>query len=203
MWHQRLAKPFLEAKIPLFIDKPLSDSIEEAEDIVSTAKENDAFLMSCSALRYARELEEAQKEIDNIGPILTGSAVGPGDLIYYGIHPLELAYTVMGPGIKSVQNVGRMDRNIVKIAYEDGRSLVLQVFKGIAYVFHLSLYGEKGWKDITVKDSAYFYWNMLNHFLRMVRERRPPFPPEHTLEMIKTLVSAKESLKTGKEIFLN
>ena len=203
MRHQRLAKPFLEARIPLFIDKPLSDNIGEAEDIVSTARENDVPLMSCSALRYARELEEARKDIENIGTILTGSAVGPGDLIYYWIHPLELAYTVMGPGIESVQNVGKTDRNIVRIAYRDRRSLVLQVFKGIAYVFHLTLYGEKGWKGITVKDSAYFYWNMLNHFLQMVNERRPPFPMEHTLEIIKTLASAKESLETGKEIFLS
>jgi len=200
--HQKLAFPFLEKRIPLFIDKPLSNDVKEAEKIVAMAQENNVLLMSCSALRYSRELKEAQEEIDAIKPIITASAYGPNDLVYYGIHPLELCYTVMGPGVESVYNVGKEDRHIVRIAYKDGRTIVLQVFKDACNVFHLNLYGKKGWKSIIVKDSAYFYWNMLNHFLWMVKERKYPIPLENMLEIIKILMSAKESLETGKEVLL-
>lgn len=200
MQHQTWARPFLERRIPVFVDKPLSSSIEEAEGIIDTAFENDALLLSCSALRYARELEEAQKDIDAIGPILTGSVIGPGDLVWYGIHPLELVYSVMGPGVESVWNIGTKDCSIVKIGYIDGRTVVLQVFKGIAYVFHMSLYGKNGWKSIVVSDSSYFYWNLMEHFVWMVKNKKNPIPLEQTLEIIKILASSRKSLERREKI---
>ena len=200
--HQKRAFPLLDKGIPLFIDKPLSNDYEEARQIVTMAQENNTPIMSCSALRYARELEEASAEIETIKPIMTASVFGPGDLVYYGVHPLELCYTVMGPGVESVYNVGKEGKSIVRITYKDGRTMVLQVFKETCHVFHLNLYGKRGCKTILVEDGDYFYWNMLNHFLGMAKERKQPIPSEEILEIIKILMSAKKSLETGKEIVL-
>lgn len=199
MKHQRRAIPFLKAGLPTFIDKPLSPSIEEAEELIGLARENKAPFMSCSALRYAKEVEEFLAKKEEIGELLTGNSTCSGDLIFYGIHAMEQLYVCIGPGIKSVQNVGEEGRDIVIITKNDGRKFVLTVYKEISYLFQMNLYGTKGWREVRVEDSDYFYSNMLKAFVRMIETKEPPFPPEETLEIIKTLVLARFSAKKGGE----
>jgi predicted dehydrogenase len=73
MAHQRRARPFLEAGIPTFIDKSLSPDPSEAAEIIALAQSRGTPLMSCSALRYAKELMEAQDRIAGLG----GSSAAP------------------------------------------------------------------------------------------------------------------------------
>ena len=203
MEHQRRAVPFLQAGLPTFVDKPLSPSIEEAEGLVKLAKRYDAPFMSCSALRYAKEVEEFLAEKEKVGEILTGSSICSGDLIFYGIHALEQLYVCIGPGIECVQNMGEEGRDIVVITKYDGRKFVLIVYREISYLFQMNLYGTEGWWEVKVEDSDYFYSNMLRAFLKMVETRELPFPPEETLEIIRTLVSARISARRGGEkVFL-
>jgi len=159
--------------------------------------------MSCSALRYAKEVEEFLAKKEEIGEILTGNSICSGDLIFYGIHAMEQLYVCFGPGIRSVQNVGEGGRDIVIITKEDGRKFVLTVYKEISYLFQMNLYGTKGWREIRVEDSDYFYSNMLKAFLKMVETKEPPFLAEETLEIIKTLVLARQSAqKKGEIVYL-
>jgi len=203
MEHQRRAGPFLRAGIPTMIDKPLSPDVDEAAGLVALAREHKAPLMSCSALRYAREVEEFKRTMGGLGRILTGNSICSGDLIYYGIHALEQLYVIVGPGIRCVQNVGESDKDIVVITMEDGRRFVLSVYKEISYLFQMNLYGTKGWGEVKVEDSDYFYSKMLEAFLWMVRTRQMPFPPEETLEITKALILARRSAaEKGKVMYV-
>ena len=193
MNHQKRAAPFLEAGIPTMVDKPLSPNIEEAVALVELAREHETPMMSCSALRYAKEVAEFIENRDEIGGILTGNTVCKGDLIYYGIHALEQLYVVVGPGIEAVQNVGETGRDIVLITLKDRRRFVLTVYKDVSYLFQMNLYGTKGWREVRVEDSNHFYSKMLEAFVRMVKTNETPFPTEETIEIIKTLVLARKS----------
>jgi hypothetical protein len=166
--------------------------------------------MSCSALRYAREIGDAASVLDASGEVDCSVAICQGqymeseNLIHYGIHPLELAYAVLGSGAKSVQNIGEGERNIVKITYRDGSILMLLVFPDMAQVFQLQVYGKNGHVSINVQDWDYFYWNMLNTFITSVQNAALPIPLEETFEIIQVLISGVESLrKGGKTISLN
>jgi len=200
--HQKYAERFLRAGIPTFIDKPLSRDWREAASILALAEELGTPCMSSSALRYAREVDEAWEQIEAIAPIKLAVAVGPNELIYYGIHPAELMHRVLGPGVLSVHNVGRERLNVVRLAYADGRIGVLCVSEEIGYVFELRLYGEKGSVTVTVNDGAAFYRNMLAAAIGMVRTGVPPIPYSSTLEIIKTLDGAKRSLASGLPVEL-
>lgn len=200
MKHQKRAIPFLKTGLPTFVDKPLSPSYEEAEEIVNLAREHKAPFMSCSALRYAKEVEEFLAKKEEIGEILTGNSICKGDLVFYGIHAMEQLYVCIGPGIRCVQNVGKEGEDIVVITKKDGKKFLLTVYKEISYLFQMNLYGTKGWREVRVEDSDYFYSNMLKAFVKMVETKEPPFPPEETLEIIKTLVLARRSAQKGGEI---
>ncbi|MCK4245134.1 MAG: Gfo/Idh/MocA family oxidoreductase, partial [Candidatus Omnitrophica bacterium] len=186
--HQRRVVPFLKAGLPTFIDKALSPDIKEAEKIIALAKKYNAPIMSASALRYAKEVEKFKREKNQLGDILTGFAICGGDLVFYGIHAFELLYSVTGPGIKSVRNIGSRDKDMVVVKYKDGRNFILTVYRKTKYLFQMNLYGTKGWREVNVTDSDYYYSHMLKVFVKMVRTKREPFPPGETLEIIKVLV---------------
>lgn len=193
MQHQKRARYFLEAGISTFIDKPLALSITEAEELAALAARQSTPLMSCSALRFACETQELRDNPDLLGNIEFATAVCKGELFYYGIHALELAYSVLGSGIASVQNVGESGRDVVKIRYRDGRTLMLLVSESISYLFQLNLYGSDGWRQVVVEDDTAFYSSMLRQIARMVQERSAPVPVGETLEIIRVLDAAKRS----------
>jgi len=200
MKHQRRAIPFLKAGMPTMIDKPLSTDIGEAVELIALARRYRAPFMSCSALRYAKEVEEFKRGMEGLGEILTGNSICSGDLIYYGVHALEQLYVVIGPGIRCVQNVGESGKDIVVITMKDERIFLLSVYKAISYLFQMNLYGTKGWSEVRVEDSDYFYSRMLESFVVMVKTKVMPFPPEETLEIIKTLVLASRSAAGKGEV---
>jgi predicted dehydrogenase len=202
--HQKRAFAFIEAGVPTFCDKPLSRDPKEAEEIVTQVRIAGTKFMSSSALRFARELEEARPQLDGIGDILTVHAIGPNELIFYGVHPCELACTVLGPGAESVINVGDdSGHNVVRVRWADGRLLVLQVCMGMGYGFEATFYGTKGRCLVQVSDAAHFYQNMLRAFVNLIETGEEAVPPEHTLEIIRILAAAELSLKTGCEVDVN
>lgn len=200
MEHQRQAPLFLERGMPTFVDKPLSPDPREAAQLVGLAEEHGTPFMSCSSLRFTREQAEAQPRLDEIKPFLAACAVGPHDLIYYGIHPCELLQAVIGSGVVAVQNVGEEGRHIVRLFYDDDRSAVLQVFDDIGYVFHLSVYGKGGWVSFPVADGHYFYTETMRRFVGMCRGGEPPIAPQDTLEIVRTLWCARKSVQEGGRV---
>ncbi len=193
MKHQTRARFFLEQRLPTFVDKPLSPDPEEATAIVAFAETMGAPLMTGSALRYARELEEVCAEMEALGELRAAWAIGPGDLVFYGIHVLEMLHTLFGPGIRTVQNIGREGKETIQVEFQSGIQATMAVHQGIAYVFGLALYGTKGWRVLQISDSSYFYWNLLQHFATMVRTGQPPIPPSHAVEIIQGLNLALRS----------
>ncbi|MSS73964.1 MAG: Gfo/Idh/MocA family oxidoreductase [Candidatus Latescibacteria bacterium] len=200
--HHHRAKPFLRAGVPTFIDKPLASDVEEAAELVDLAVKHGTPMMSASSLRYAKETEDLRANPGALGNILAATAVCRGELIYYGIHPLELAVSILGTGVRSVQNVGREGQNVVQIDYRDGRSLVLIVYAGISSPFQLNLYGDKGWRQVVVTDSAAFYSNLLGKVAEMCHSKRPPIPYAETLEIIRILVAAQRSLYEERKVVI-
>lgn len=200
--HHHRARPFLAAGVPTFIDKPLASDVGEARELIDLARKHGTPMMSASSLRYAKETEELRANPSALGAILAATAVCRGELIYYGIHPLELAVSILGTGACAVQNVGREGKNVVQVEYRDGKSLVLIVFAGISSGFQLNLFGEKGWRQVAVTDSAAFYSNLLRKVAEMCRTRVAPIPLEETLEIIQILVGAQRSLYEERKVLI-
>jgi virulence factor len=203
MTHQQKARFFLEEGVPTFVDKPLASTYEEAAELVEIAERVGTLLMSSSALRYAREIDEARAEIQAAGQVSLATAICQGQymgedaVIHYGIHALELAYAVLGAGVASVQNIGERGAHVVKLVYGDGRILLLLVFPELAQAFRLNVYGNTGAASLVVEDWDSFYARMLQAFVDMIRERSLPIPLAETLEIIRVLTAAKESLADG------
>ena len=58
--HYRFADPLWEAGLPIYIDKPLAGTIEEAEAVVAKAERHGVPIFSASGLQYTREVEDGE-----------------------------------------------------------------------------------------------------------------------------------------------
>jgi len=201
--HQKQAAPFLRARVPTFVDKPLSRETGEAAHIIRTAEQHGTPFMSGSALRYARELEDVRDQIREIGPIRYATAIGPGELVFYGVHPTELFHSALGPGVDSVNNLGEPGNAFVAVQYAEGPRVLLAVSENIAYTFQLSLHGANGHIRVEVADHHAFYRNLMEAAVRMFRTGEPPIPASSTLEVIKILHGSTRSLEIGGPVYLS
>jgi len=195
--HYRFAEPLWATGLPMFIDKPLAVTVEEAEAVVAKAESHGVPLFSASGLQYTREIEEAKPEIEKLGKILVALAASPNELIFYGIHGLAMLSSVFGPGIESARNIGEGDVDLVKYRWRDGHLGVLFGLESGRPGWRVTLFGEKGKLDIAVNDADYFYWNLNRHFIAMVGTRQQPLSNVAMLEIIKALVAAKRSKAEG------
>src|SRR5438874_6056885 len=98
--HLEQARLVIAAHKPLFIDKPLATTLEDARELARLAREAGVPWFSTSSLRYS-SIAAGMKFPDVQGAITWGPApFQPNhylDLSWYGIHPIEILYTIMGP----------------------------------------------------------------------------------------------------------
>lgn len=198
--HAALAKPFLEAGLPVFVDKPMTTDYRDAIELFEIAARTGAPLLSCSALRFAAELERDRAELDRIGPLSSIVSVGPGDWFYYGVHAVELLGAVAGTGARTVHRHAFDGCDIAVIAYDNGPTAVVETLRDAAYVFELHAYGEQGHLSIEVSDHAAFYANTMREVMRMAETGVAPLAPEQTLEVLAILHTGLRSGETGTTV---
>lgn len=132
--HLEQVKPVFAAKKRVFIDKPLAASLEDARTIARLADQAGVEWFSSSSLRFEPAIR-ALKENPKVGKILGCDAYGPAptephhpDLFWYGIHGVEILFTLMGPGCESVTRIHDAGTDVVVGKWKDGR---LGTFRGI------------------------------------------------------------------------
>jgi predicted dehydrogenase len=201
--HVQMAKPFIDAGVPLFIDKPLcvtkADLAYFSEEIAKGK-----FIMSCSSMRYANECLSAKSELGSFGKLQLVTAVGKKDWLKYGVHMLEGIFSILDdPKPVSVTNIGRETEAIVRVEFESGLQAMIHMFMDIAPTFQVSLFGSEKWKLVEIKNSYSMFRDNIIEFIRSVHEGKSRVPFNKTEQIIRVLIAAEESLQSkGKTINL-
>lgn len=198
--HAELARPFLEAGLPVFVDKPMTTAYADAVALFDLAEAHNAPLLSCSALRFAVEIEAAQGELAAIGTLSSIVSVGPGDWFYYGVHAVELLVVVAGTGASWVYRHALPDKDITVVGYEHGPAAVVETLRDAAYVFHLTAFGADGFASVHVEDAMGFYSNTMQAFATMAGTGVSPLRREQTLEVIAILEAGNRSAERGERV---
>jgi hypothetical protein len=111
---------------------------------------------------------------------------------------LEALYALLDdPKTASVRHTGEAGRDIVTIKLEGGLLLTINLFMDITATFQISLFGQKGWRLIEIKNSYSMFKENLTEFIRSVRKGKSRLDFNKTENIIRTLIAAKESLESG------
>lgn len=200
--HIERARPFIEAGIPTFVDKPLADNREDLQQFIRWVRAGKR-IMSTSCMRYAKEILD-MKNVD-IGDMRLATAFTCKSWERYGIHALEGLYQLIGSGIVSVRNVGIDNRDRVMLTHRTGVDSQLWAYYDAFGGFGAyQLFGTKGYAHAKFADSFSAFKAQLQVFVNYLQNGyRSPFAVEETFELIATIVAACESRKqAGKEIAL-
>ena len=201
--HLEQAIPVLKAGKPLFIDKPFAASLSDAYKIAEAAKYYNALIFSSSSLRYiegAKEIAEGE-----IGEVIGAEAFSPAkieehhpDLFWYGVHGVEILFTIMGTGCKSVKRTFTADTDVVVGVWEDNR---IGTYRGIRKGkggYGATVFGEK---SIKVLNNYKGYNPLLVKITEFFDTGISPVSIDETLEIFAFMQAAEESkLKGGISI---
>jgi hypothetical protein len=160
--------------------------------------------MSCSSQRYAQEIKTVKQDIASLGKLELITAVGKKDWIKYGVHLMEGIFSLVDdPVAKSVQHTGKEGQDIVHIEMTNGLQVTMHLFNEITGTFQISVFGQKGWRLIEIKNSYSMFRDNIIEFTRSVQVGKPRLPFYKTENIIRTLIAATDSLKLdGKKIIL-
>lgn len=198
--HVRRARPFVEAGLPVFVDKPLALTIEDLRTFAHWEKAG-ARILSSSGLRYAPE----------IGPYIEGAGrTALGDLRWisgvstktwerYGIHLLEPIARLLGTGFESVRlESPAAGVEITHLTHRSGVQVTLPVIAdGGATFGTLHLCGTGGQVTLRLADTYTAFRGQLMEFIAFARGGRPSYPFTETLELMCVLVAGIHSRNEG------
>ena len=132
--HMEQVLPVIKAGKPVFVDKPVAEDLKGVIDIYNLAAEYEVPIFSSSSLRYGtrpQEINHAKKSQVLGANTFSPAPLEPGhtDLYWYGIHGVEMLYTVMGTGCREVRQVGHSSTGDVVVGvWENDR---IGTFRGI------------------------------------------------------------------------
>jgi predicted dehydrogenase len=198
--HWRLARPFLERGLPVFIDKPLTLDVGELQSYrrYLTAGQ----LMSCSGMRYATELDEPRAALDDYGTLRLIRGAVVLSLEKYGIHIIDAVLNVVRSRPVRVSPHGAVHESVA-IEMDDGSLFLLDALGAVPKTFRVELFGDKRTSTHDVSDNFGMFRRALWHFGRMVETRIPPIPPEHTIDTMRTLIACTRACAEHRRIDLD
>jgi predicted dehydrogenase len=202
--HVERCRPFVEAGLPVFVDKPLTDNEPDLKTFCRWVREGKAILSS-SAMRYTKEFMPYRASTHELGQLRFGLITTAKSWERYGIHALEGIYPVFGPGFVSVRNTGSPDRNVVHLKHGSGADVVviatMDMYGGFGC---LQLCGTVGHAETAINDTFYAFKKQLVEFIAYLRTGIRPFPFEETVELMKIVIAGIKSRdEGGREVMLS
>jgi hypothetical protein len=188
----------LAAKKPVFIDKPLASTLADAREIARLAKEANVPWFSASSLRYS----EITSSLAGPG-ILGAMAWGPGpfeehhqlDLSWYAVHPIEILFTLMGPGCEEVTRVVGADSDEITCKWKDGRLGTVRALR--PYGTYGAVVFRKDGVQVSPPKPHTDYEGLVREIVKFFEIGKPPFPNEDTLEIFAFMDAAQRSKEAG------
>ena len=151
--HYKYAKPYLDSKIPIFIDKPITISEKEAVEFMNILKNNSIPACGGSMCIYSDHVLELKEAIakGELGKVIGGSVRAPldpdseyGGFYFYAQHMVQTVCELFGYFPKSVQAFKCENTITVMIRYESYDITGIYLFNTNVWLYSQSVVFEKG-----------------------------------------------------------
>lgn len=203
--HVEKARPFVEAKRAILIDKPIAGNLKDLRQLGDWVKSG-IRITGGSSLRYCYETRDyLEKPVDERGiphTVFCGCGV---DEFNYGIHAYSMLSGILGPGISRVRHLGNHVQDQIEVSWEDGRKGLLVVGDcGNWIPFHATIVTEKSCTHY-LADAGKLYRALLERVLPYLSgEAEPPLPFDGLIEPELTALAARKSaLNHDQEVHLS
>ncbi len=182
--HMERARPFVEAGIPVFIDKPMTDRMDHLREFVKWVNEGKA-IMSSSGMRYCPRFAEMRERLDEVGEMRLITMTMAKSWSRYGIHALEGVYPFLkAGGWRSLRNSGDEERAMIHAVHGSGVHVQMAVIDDLyGSMGHLCVYGTQGLLTGKFDDPFTAFKAQLVDFVYYLRTGCRSYRFEETVEL--------------------
>lgn len=205
-FHYEFVKPFLEAGIPAFVDKPFTVDEAEAVALVELAKKNKVPLTGGSMLKFSPTIAQLKEKAAQLGEeLVSGSLSAPLNMdnpysgfFFYSSHLCEMTLEVFGYRPKSVYATRHNGGSVCAIVNYDGFSVTNHYNDG-AYLYAGSVFGKKEQlvSEVVLDGCGEAECDA---FVEMLRTGKMAHSYEELCAPVFYLNAVKESYESGKPV---
>ncbi len=179
--HPGYARPFIEAGLPAFLDKPIANCGKEAEEIIALAREKGVPVMGGSSTKMVPDtlaLREIAQAARAAGKLIGGHVFAPvsmeneyGNFYFYASHLAEICLTIFGYDPIAVQAVRSKSGVAAMLEYEDFVVDISYTDEAYRYGATIITKSEAVQRNIDISGC---YEAEITHFVKMLRTGEVP-----------------------------
>ena len=201
-YHLPAVKALLEAKVPLFVDKPFCYRSAEGRRFLVRARKLRVPVCSFSTLPKQARFREFAKGMRGLGRVASLVSTGPcdiksrwGGVFFYGIHQVDMVLRLLGYDIAHARiDKGTGENHTATLAYRDGAVVTMNLIGEGRPAFHLSAIGEKGRLDAEIPMDASPYLTGIRDFVRLFKTGKTVETEETMLGPVVVLEALEKSV---------
>jgi len=183
--HRTMSAPFLQAGLPIYIDKPLALSVAEAEKIYALEKHPDQ-IFTCSALAYAREFQVTPDLFNEIGGLKQVEARIGKSWDKYAVHIIEPVLRITGDqgnlsGVR-VETADGVRR--VTATWSSGLVTRFSTHGEASVAPEIVLIGRTGSLSLAFKDTYAAFKSALESFVAVARRQKSSVSRELVMKVV-------------------
>ena len=168
--HFEMSKSFLEANLPIYIDKPIATKLTDLEKIYSIERYNGQ-IFSCSALKYAKEFKLSEQDREVIGEIKYLDACVMKSWDRYAVHVIDPILDILGNQgeVLNVSVAKSEDQRVVTVKWQSNVQATITTLGSIQCPIVIRVFGTKGMKELRFVDTFSAFKKTLEVFVASVK----------------------------------
>ncbi len=223
--HLELARPFLTAGIPSFVDKPFASTLRDARALVRLAKKHGTPMYNESILSVVPAADLFRRRFAEIGDATVGVVKGVGgafsqenlgdrdalggleDRLAYIIHGVALATNLFGSDVEHVEAMGTLPLEYMHLHTASGREVMILNTSVEHFPERCNFYaaGYSAGGAVTsrpIGDFEFIYGGqkILLNFKQMVRTGKLPRPYDDMIFHIAIVEAGQIAQRTGRAV---
>ena len=207
-FHYEFAKPFIDAGLPLFLDKPTTIEMSETFELLSLAKKNNIPVCGGSVLKYAPMVNKCRDFVNEKRDTVSGGFVAAplfldspySGFYFYAAHLVEICLPVFGWNPLSV--IAIKNEKGVDVSVDYGTFSVVCKYNDFCPDYACGVF-EKETSILEKIDLENSQDAECDDFVQMVESGKMPYSYEEIAMPIVVMNAIEESYKTGKRVFVD
>lgn len=207
--HAAAARPFIQAGLPVFVDKPFCTDLEEGIALVRLARASGVAITSFSTLPLEPSVCRFADCLSEVGGLRSLVTAGPCDIdgpysgvFFYGVHQVEVMLKLVEARPVAVTTTRNGADGIAVVTFDSG---VIASVNCLAdwwggSGFHAFACGDGGTHSAHLTSEEKPFLTGVKLFCGMFETGVEPVPPQRYLTAVAVLAAMQESFGTGAPV---
>ncbi len=184
-WQHQLMRPYIEAGIPCYLQRPWSNTIRNLDEMLDLAAKHNTPIIATATFEHNSEADNFSKLLVNVGEIQAAFGTSRvGDRPHF--HLPYMMMKILGYDVETVnmiaddpKKIGYMNINYVYSKTDKHPAFVLSMHAAKPDVYSFAIYGDKGTESARMPAGTDYYHRFIDQLVDIQKtfEKREHYQP--------------------------